>query len=231
MKSSAISQVVSDLIASLTPQGPAAVIATVVAFGGISACASQKAVHDGASPPPTSAPAPVRGGQAGATTDVRTSDLNNDGVPELTKYYKKIDDPAAAGKMKSVLVREDIDMTWDGRVDIWRYFDDQGQVEREEWDTDYDGNVDETRFFENGVIVRSERDRNNDGRPDIFRYYAKGQLERKEVDTNGDGQIDRWEYFNGLTLDRVGVDKNFDGTVDTWAKVGTEQAAAAPSAP
>ncbi|MBK8013775.1 MAG: hypothetical protein IPK13_20800 [Deltaproteobacteria bacterium] len=209
-----------------------ALAATVLAAAvGLSACATQKA-RDGAPTGPTaSAPAPVRGGQDGTTTDVRTSDLNNDGVPELTKYYKEVDDPAVAGKKKSVLVRQDIDMTWDGRVDIWRYFDDQGQVVREEWDTDYDGNVDETRFFENGVIVRSERDRNNDGRPDIFRYYAKGQLERKEVDTNGDGQIDRWEYFNGLTLDRVGVDKNFDGTVDTWAKVGTEQAAATPSAP
>ena len=104
------------------------------------------------------------------------------------------------------------------KIDIWRYFNDQGLVEREEWDTDYDGNVDDTRYFEEGTIVRPERDRNNDGQADVVRYYKAGKLERKESDTNGDGQVDRWEYFTGRVLDRVGVDKDHDGTVDTWAK-------------
>ncbi len=159
-----------------------------------------------------------KGGVGGATDDVRTSDLDNDGRPEVTKYYKTVDDPERPGQKKTILVRQDIDITWDGKVDIWRYFDESGMAEKEEWDTDYDGNIDETRYFEGGVIVRSERDRNNDGRPDVMRYYKEGKLERKETDTNGDGQVDRWEYFQGRILDRVGVDRDHDGTVDSWAK-------------
>lgn len=190
----------------------------------ISACGGKK--ETGAVKQPTAAnpnggggaTAPQKGGEAGATDDVRTSDLDNDGRPEVIKYYKTIPDPERPGQNKTVLVRQDIDVTWDGKTDIWRYFDDNGQATKEEWDTDYDGNIDETRYFEGGIIVRSERDRNNDGKPDVMRYYKQGKLERKETDTNGDGQVDRWEYFQGRVLDRVGVDRDHDGTVDSWAK-------------
>lgn len=165
---------------------------------------------------------PLPGGQTGATENTRTADLDNDGRPEITKFYKT----GADGK--PVLARQDIDLTWDGRVDIWRYFAENGLVEKEEWDTDYDGKVDEIRYFEEGVILRSERDRNNDGRFDIFRHYKAGKLERKESDTNDDGKVDRWEYYTGNVLDRVGVDKDRDGSVDTWAKQpGTEATPAA----
>lgn len=190
---------------------------------GIAACAGQNGqseVKPMSAPPPEASTkkAPVPGGQEGATDDVRTSDIDQDGKPEVFKYYKTVSDPERPGEQKTILVRQDIDLTWDGRIDIWRYFDASGKVEREEWDTDYDGNIDETRFFENGVMVRSERDRNNDGRADMVRYYKDGKLDRKESDTNGDGQVDRWEYFTGRVLDRVGVDKDHDGSVDTWAK-------------
>lgn len=175
----------------------------------------------------TQAPA---GGQTGATANVRTSDLDNNGVPEVFKYYNTVDDPEKPGTKKTVLVRQDLDVTWDGKIDLWRYFGDDGQVTKEEWDTDYDGKVDEVRTFEAGVIVKSERDRNNDGKPDVVRFYKGGVLERKEVDGNNDGQPDRWEYYSGRVLDRVGVDKDHDGTVDTWAKAdgSTAEAAAKP---
>lgn len=161
---------------------------------------------------------PIAGGQGPKTGNVRTSDLNHDGVPEVLRYYETIDDPERPGQKKTVLIRQDIDMTWDGRVDIWRYFDVDGKTEKEEWDTDFDGNIDETRFFQRGVIVRSERDRNNDGRADVLRFYKDGKLERKESDTNEDGQVDRWEYYTGQTLERIGIDKDYDGKVDSWSK-------------
>jgi antitoxin component YwqK of YwqJK toxin-antitoxin module len=153
--------------------------------------------------------------------EVRTTDLDEDGTPETTKYYDEIADPERPGQRKSILVRQELDLTWDGRTDICRYFDESGNVVKEEWDLDYDGHVDEVRYYEEGQIVRSERDRNNDGRAEVYRYYAGGKLERKETDTNGDGQIDRWEYYDGRILDRVGVDKDGDGAVDTWAKAAT----------
>ncbi|MEO1335270.1 MAG: hypothetical protein AAFV29_06485 [Myxococcota bacterium] len=158
------------------------------------------------------------GGRTGATDDVRTADIDNDGRPEVFKYYQTIPDVDKPGQKKTVLVRQDLDVNWDGKIDIWRYFTAAGLPAKEEWDTDYDGNIDETRTFEDGKIVKSERDRNNDGRTDVFRYYREGKLERKESDTNGDGAVDRWEYYKGRVLDRVGVDKDHDGTVDAWAK-------------
>jgi antitoxin component YwqK of YwqJK toxin-antitoxin module len=164
--------------------------------------------------------APVQGGQGAKTDDVRTADLDGNGVPEVYKYVKEIEDPAKPGEKKAVLVRQDLDVNWDGKVDIWRYFDADGQVSKEEWDTDFDGNIDETRTFDAGVVVQSERDRNNDGKTDIWRFYKAGKLERKESDTNGDGKADRWEYFNGRTVERVGIDRDFDGTVDSWSKAG-----------
>ncbi len=167
--------------------------------------------------------APRPGGTTGATNDVRTADIDNDGRPEVFKYYKTIPNPEKPGQEMTVLVRQDLDVNWDGRIDIWRYFAPNGLAEREEWDTDYDGNIDETRYFEDGKITKSERDRNNDGRTDIVRFYKDGKLDRKESDTNGDGAVDRWEYFKGQTLDRIGVDKDHDGTVDAWAKAGDQE--------
>jgi len=161
--------------------------------------------------------------QGAPTDDVRTSDLDENGVPETTKYYDEAPDPERPGQRKTVLVRQELDLTWDGKTDICRYFDASGQVTKEEWDLDYDGNVDEVRYYEEGTLVRSERDRNNDGRPEVYRYYADGELERKETDTNGNGQVDRWEYYDGRVLDRVGVDKDDDGAVDTWAKASTQK--------
>jgi hypothetical protein len=158
------------------------------------------------------------GGTGPKSADVRSSDVDGNGVPEVYKYFDQVDDPDRPGEKKSALVREDLDVNWDGKIDIWRYFGADGQVVKEEWDADYDGNVDETRVFEAGAVARSERDRNNDGRVDIVRFYKAGKLERKETDTNGDGKADRWEYFTGRNVDRIGVDKDFDGTVDTWAK-------------
>lgn len=196
-------------------------VLTVGVAAALPACGGSRARTKGPEAPAKSAPiaAPVRGGGEGATEDVRTADLDGDGRPDVFKYYRSVDDPERPGQKKSVLVRQDIDLNLDGKVDIWRYFGEDGLVVKEEWDADFDGVVDEVRHFEDGFIVRSERDRNNDGRPDVIRYFGKkGKLERKESDTNGDGQIDRWEYFSGRVLERIGVDKDGDGTVDVWAK-------------
>ena len=193
----------------------------------LSAACSGGGAQQGANPAQNAAPKePTVLGGCGAPTngeELQTTDINSDGLPEVCKYYKEIDDPERPGRRRNLLVRQDVDVNWDGKVDIKRLFDASGTVTKEEWDADYDGRVDEVRLFESGTIVRSERDQNNDGSMDVFRYYADGQLERKETDSNGDGQTDRWEYYRGRVLDRVGVDKDHDGTVDSWAK-------AAPSA-
>lgn len=154
----------------------------------------------------------------GQTQDLRTADVDGDGVDDVYKYYDEVDDPERPGERRKMVVRQDLDLNWDGRFDVCRYFDVDGLAKREEMDLDFDGKVDEWRFYERGVIERSERDRNNDGKPDIIRRYKDGKLVQKESDTNNDGQVDRWEYYTGNKLDRIGVDLDHDGKVDRWSK-------------
>ncbi len=154
----------------------------------------------------------------GQTQDLRTADVDGDGVDDVYKYYEELDDPERPGERKRSVVRQDLDLNWDGRFDVCRFFDVDGFAKREELDLDFDGKVDEWRTYERGVIVKSERDRNNDGRPDIIRRYKDGKLVQKDSDTNNDGQVDRWEYYSGNKLDRIGVDMDHDGKVDRWSK-------------
>ncbi len=152
------------------------------------------------------------------TKELREADVDGDGRPDLFKYYKQVDDPERPGEKKNALVRQDIDLNWDGKLDVCRFFDASGVVYKEEFDLDYDGKVDELRMYEEGTIVESRRDRNNDGRFDVVRKYKNGKLTQKETDTNDDGNVDRWEYYDGNTLDRIGIDLDHDGKVDRWAK-------------
>lgn len=189
----------------------------------VAACGGRTRAPAPADRPPTTATttAPIPIGGCGAPTagqELRTTDVDGNGRPEVCKYYADVDDPERPGQRKNVLVAQDLDVNWDGKVDISRKFGADGLVIEESWDADYDGNVDERRIFEKGIIVRAERDQDNDGRWDVVRFYEEGKLVRKETDTNRDGEPDRWEYFNGRTVERVGIDRDFDGTPDTWSK-------------
>lgn len=160
---------------------------------------------------------PAQGGE-----ELRTTDINQDGHPEVCKYYLRSADPERPGQTRVSLIHQHLDVNWDGKIDIKRTFSIAGIATREEWDADYDGNIDEVRTFEEGMIVRSDRDLDNDGRMEVTRYYDQGKLERKESDTNQDGKTDRWEYFKGPKVERIGVDKNYDGTIDSWTKYSPE---------
>ncbi|WP_163988643.1 hypothetical protein [Pyxidicoccus caerfyrddinensis] len=148
---------------------------------------------------------------------VQEQDVNGDGKPDVWTYTVK--DPgtgdSAGGDRK---VRQELDLNWDGRVDLTRYFDANGEQTRETLDLDYDGKVDATYFFEKGVNTRRERDINGDGRADSFTFYEGGTLVRKERDTNADGKVDYWEYWEGGQVDRIGEDLDGDGTVDKWTR-------------
>ena len=193
------------------------------------ACATPKSSGSGGgSAPVASRPAgPVKAtmlpsacSEEGKTSDARATDVDGDGRPEVIKYYQTMDDPERPGEKKSGLVRQDIDLNWDGKIDVCRKFSAAGLAVREEIDLDYDGRIDEVRVYEDGVIARSERDRNNDGKADVVRRYKGGKLQQKEIDTNDDGQADRWEYYDGDKIERVGIDIDHDGKVDRWAKAG-----------
>ncbi|GEL68767.1 MULTISPECIES: hypothetical protein [Myxococcus] len=176
--------------------------------GALAGCASSKsAEQDGAGAVRgRQAGEPIRP-EAGANEEVTQQDANGDGRPDVWTY-------TVDGRK----VRQELDLNWDGRVDLTRYFDANGDKARESLDLDFDGRVDATYFHEKGVNTRRERDTNGDGRPDSFTYYEGGKLVRKERDTRGAGRIDYWEYWEGGQVDRIGEDLDGDGTVDKWTR-------------
>lgn len=143
-------------------------------------------------------------------------DLNGDKKPDVWTYTAPGKSPD--GKDIEKLTRKELDINWDGRVDIARNYDEREQVEREALDLDFDGKVDQVNYYEKSIIVRKERDLSSAGRPSLWLFYEKGKLVRKERDTNGDGKVDYWEYWEGEQVDRVGEDLDGDGNVDKWTK-------------
>jgi len=143
-------------------------------------------------------------------------DLNHDGKPDVWVYTVKAKTPD--GIEYDRLVRKEMDINWDGKVDIVRYYDENGQISKEALDLDFDGKVDQWNYYEKGVLVRKERDLAYSGKPDLWIYYEKGHIVRKERDTNHSGKVNYWEYWENDHVDRVGEDLDGDGKVDRWTK-------------
>lgn len=141
-------------------------------------------------------------------------DIDSDGRPDIVNFFRERSDAAR------LLVRKEIDLNRDGKVDVISFFDADGQLEREEMDSDYDGRFDWVDHYQTGARVMSEYDTDQDGRPNVFKYYIKGEdgvvyLDRKERDADGDGKIDVWERFapTGEVI-RTARDTDGDGKMD-----------------
>jgi hypothetical protein len=191
-----------------------------LATGALSGCAGGKSAERGAGAQGGAAEArkeaePIQPERSGSER-AEEKDVNGDGTPDVWTYT--VGEKDAGGKEQERRVRQELDLNWDGRVDLTRYFDPNGDPARETLDLDYDGKVDATYFFEKGVNTRRERDINGDGRADSFIFYERGALVRKERDTNTDGKVDYWEYWEGGQVDRIGEDLDGDGTVDKWTR-------------
>lgn len=143
-------------------------------------------------------------------------DLNHDGKPDVWSYLAPGKSPE--GQPIERLARKELDINWDGKVDITRTYDEREQIEKEALDLDFDGKVDQVNYYEKGVMVRKERDLDYNNKPDLWLYLEKGKIVRKERDTNGDGKVDYWEYWEGEQVDRIGEDLDGDGNVDRWTK-------------
>ena len=168
-----------------------------------------------AAPDPNAVPMSERLDTTESTQDglrVVRFDVNRDQRPNIWKYYKDV--PGPDGRMLEIMVRKELDLNADGHVDVIRHYDEQGKVTKEELDLSFDRRIDVINYFEDGVLVRAEMDLNFDGVPDLFRYYRQGKLVRLERDTNFNGQIDYWEYYEEGRLDRVGYDISGDGQID-----------------
>jgi len=156
-------------------------------------------------------------------------DLNRDGKPDVWEYFVTVKD--ADGHPVDHLVRKEMDLNFDGKVDAVYWYDDKGDKVREQLDLDFDGKVDETIFFEKGQVVRKERDLNGDGKVDTWLFYERGQLVRKERDTKGTGRVDYWEFWENGQIDRIGEDLDGDGNVDRWTRSPESVSTTAPATP
>lgn len=136
-------------------------------------------------------------------------DLNGDGKPEITNYWRERADAPR------LLVRKEIDLNRDGNVDVRTTFDDAGLRVQEEMNGDFEGTPDWIDHYIDGKRSYSEVDTDWNGNYDLFKYYEAGKVRRKERDTNADGRVDFWEYLDeqGQVI-KTGQDTDNDGKMD-----------------
>lgn len=150
----------------------------------------------------------------GSGGDVQTRDVNNDGQPDIRTVME-------GGRAKC----RETDANFDGRVDIYRWFDAAGQVSRVEDDYDFDGRIDVVATWQGGVVARDILDTNFDGRTDTWRDYQGGHITELRRDSNGDGRVDTWERFDAEgRMTWSANDANQDGEPDAPADAGTPAA-------
>jgi hypothetical protein len=84
------------------------------------------------------------------------------------------------------------DRNGDGRPDVWRTYDRQGQLTQIAVDTNFDGRSDVLEFYDRGALVRRESDRNFDGRVDLIESFDRTTHERVRAvaDVDYDGRAD-----------------------------------------
>jgi hypothetical protein len=164
-------------------------------------------------------------------------DVNDDGVVDTR-------DIMVGGRKQCSL----IDVNFDGRSDVLRYFAADGSIEREEHDFDFDGKVDQVAWFEGGAVkerlldtnfdsmfdtwlecsgsavVTIERDRRRTGYPDVWETYANGRISEAHYDENGDRRVDKWEIFREGRIATVRFDRDFDGEPDEENHIPPEEA-------
>ncbi|HMA96263.1 MAG TPA: hypothetical protein VKP30_26430 [Polyangiaceae bacterium] len=135
-------------------------------------------------------------------------DVNGDGAPDLTVIKKDGRESCRAA-----------DLDFDGRIDMWSYFDESGRVRRRELDYDRDGNVDEIQLFKAGEIAEKHRASTPAKRLDTWEFYSGGRLVRAERDSDSDGQVDQWWDFKTPDCPLIRTDADGNGQPDAKAEV------------
>lgn len=157
--------------------------------------------------------------------EVEKYDLNGDRKPDVWKYFNRVGDKSApAKKRERLLAKKELDVNFDGKVDMRQFFNKFGDVVREEMDLDFDGHFDAVDYYLDGELYKREIAMNFAEKPNVWKYFDNGTLRRKERDTNADGRPDVFEYYapdGGLT--RIGYDRDGDGKPDFYDDVAHKE--------
>ncbi len=150
--------------------------------------------------------------------EVSEYDTSGDNLPDVRKVFQRVGDGTAS---RLIMICRESDVNGDGRMDVVRYYDDEGRSLREEADRNFDGKMDLVTVYQNGQVVRQELDENHDGKIDTKIFFDQGVPQRAERDLKGRSTAtqwrpDRWEYFEAGHLVRMGTDLDGDGRVDHW---------------
>ncbi len=207
----------------------------------LSACGGSQADTKAAAPAPVATEAesnavtqPVQI-ESDANGAIERIDVNGDHKPDVFKFYRNVEvagaTPDAPKTTKRALVRKELDVNFDQRIDIVEFYEGEPGKEqkvKEEFDLDFDGRVDETRHYKDGNVTLIELDLGFDGKTDTWSYYQLTQNEEgkpvnrlveRRRDTNGDGAVDVWEYYTKGVIVKIGTDSNGDGTPDVFQRV------------
>lgn len=174
-------------------------------------------------------------------TILETFDVNLDGNADIWSYLQPVDVDDQIVTDRNVLelgtwtdlrlIRKELDVNFDGRVDTVREYGARGRLVRELLDRDFDGRLDHINHFDGTRIGRRTQDANGDGNDNEVRVYRAGQLFRIERDTTGNGDVDEWSYYVDGELDRIGRDLNADGIIDEWDRRTQPMTAPTPQPP
>lgn len=134
-------------------------------------------------------------------------DLNNDMIPDQYNYY----DPGT-----NLLVRTERDVDFDGRIDIYEYYNGEGVIVEEEMNLDFDSAIDVVRYYREDGLLRRALAVGFSGELSVIKFYDnEGNILRIERDSDFNGQIDTWEYFEDNQIVRVARDEDGDGTPES----------------
>ena len=112
---------------------------------------------------------------------VQTIDRDGNGRVDIWNFQSSENGP---------IVMKALDLNQDGKEDMRTYFDDKGNITKEEFDGDFDGVVDIIDYYTNNTRTESQIDTNTDRIFDVFRFYDQGRLVREAIDFNYDQTID-----------------------------------------
>ncbi len=138
-----------------------------------------------------------------ASPHAQAIDVNGDGRADLTIVMEGGREVCRAA-----------DLDFDGRVDVWTYFDASGNVSRREFDYDRDGAIDEIQLFAGGQIVEKQRASTLSHHLDTWEKYAGGRIVSAERDSNGDGRVDQWWDYKTADCPIIHSDVDGNGLPD-----------------